>query len=70
MTIATLTSTIEKLKAKLADPRDGDDQRWVARWLKRCERRLSQKTRNFEHKHAVARKRRRQPEAVLPGEEV
>jgi hypothetical protein len=70
MTIATLKTTIEKLKAKLADPRDGDDKRWVERWLKRCESRLAKKTQNFEHKHAFARKRRREPEAALPGEEL
>jgi hypothetical protein len=70
MTIATLKSTIEKLQAKLADPRDGDDKRWVARWLTRCETRLSKKTRAFEHKHAIPRNRRRQPKAVLPGGEV
>ena len=63
MTIAALKSTIEKLNAKLADPRDADDKRWVDRWLKRCERRLAQKTRNFEHKHTFARKTRREPVA-------
>jgi hypothetical protein len=70
MTIATLEFSIEKLKAKLADPRDGDDKRWVAGCLRRCQRRLSKKERNFEHKHAFSRKRRREPEAVPPGEEL
>lgn len=70
MTIATLKTTVAKLKAKLADPNDGDDRRWVTRCLKRCERRLAKKTRNFEHKQAIPKNRRPEQEAVLPGEEI
>lgn len=70
MTIAVLKSTIEKLKAKLADPHDGDDKKWVAGCLKRCERRLSKKERSFEQKQASGRKRRRESEAVLPFEKL
>jgi hypothetical protein len=70
MTITTLKSTIEKLKSKLGDPHDGDDKRWVAGGLKRCERRLAKKTRNFKLKRAIPKRRRCEPEAVLPGQEV
>ena len=70
MTIAVLKSTIERINGKLDDPHDGDDKRWVTRWLKRCEQRLAKKERNIRQKQALANKRRREPEALPPGEEV
>ena len=68
MTIASLSRTIEMVQAKLADPRDGDDKRWLARWLKCCEQQLVKKTRNFEHKQEFARNRRREPPARTAGD--
>jgi len=64
MTIANLKLTIEKLRAKLADPRDSDDKKWVDRWLKRCERQLSKKEKSVERKLERAERRRRQSEAI------
>lgn len=41
--IADLRKLIAKFEGKLADPDDGDDKKWVARWLKRFQQELSKK---------------------------
>ena len=53
--IADLRELVAKFEAKLADPDDGDDKKWVARWLKRFQQELSKKEDSVD---------RRQDEAV------
>jgi hypothetical protein len=38
---------IKELEAKLADPDDTDDKRWVARWLKNYAKELEKKSKSL-----------------------
>jgi predicted nucleic acid-binding Zn-ribbon protein len=55
--ILKLEERIARCKSKLDDPKDPDDMRWLARWLKAAERRLVEKERSLEVKNS-SRKRR------------
>jgi hypothetical protein len=41
--IPQLQARIKELEAKLADPNDTDDKRWVAQWLKNYAKELEKK---------------------------
>jgi hypothetical protein len=48
--IDRLAGWVADFREKLADPGDGDDKRWVGRWLARFEQELVKKERGFEQK--------------------
>ena len=45
--IPQLLVRIKELEAKLADPNDDDDKRWVTRWLKNHASELEKKSKNL-----------------------
>jgi hypothetical protein len=66
VTIADLESRIEKFTAKLADPRDPDDKKWVATWIRRFESELKKKRRALSQKErSHAERPRPEPEDPL-----
>jgi hypothetical protein len=50
VTIADLETRIEKYHNKLADPKDPDDKKWIATWIKRYESELTKKRRALTQK--------------------
>ena len=67
VTIADLESQIVAVEAKLADPDDADDKKWVGRWLLRLRAELDKKRRGLEFKaDEKAKGRTREPR--LPSE--
>jgi hypothetical protein len=55
--IADLQGGIRDLTAKLADPNDPDDKKWVARWLQRYTKELEKKRKGIALKLQSKRSR-------------
>lgn len=62
--ITDLEAGIAGFEAKLADPADPDDKKWVARWLHRFRRELEKKQAGSRLKQRERRSDRRRREVV------
>jgi hypothetical protein len=59
VTISDLAAQITKAEKQLADPDAPDDQRWIARWLKRMQKELAKKREGLALKRHERRKHQR-----------
>jgi hypothetical protein len=58
--------SLAKVEAKLFDPADADDPRWVQRWVQRMRARLARRYRSLERR-AVEQGRKARKEARTAG---
>ncbi len=60
--------TVAKIEAKLYDPADPDDPRWVYRWLVRARRHLQQRYRALERRALELKRKARKKARTRPAE--